>query len=727
MSSTRAETESSARTLLFGQVHRLLLGRWIRRQWLGVVLAALAVGLGIGLQVGMRSVGRSTSIAVERALAGLVGKSDMSVVADRLDRTQVRRVDELPEVRATLRSRVVRTTAVHEGRRSDIELRGVVVGREAIARQHRLRAFDGDLRQLSKESDRVAVARGLAKILDLEVGDELTLLRRSPGPERRVEIAAVFDGAGLLRAVDDTLIVADLTRVEEWFGDGEASDRLDLLLEPGADPETLRRALVGIAGAEARIRDSRAGLDEATRALDLFRRTWDLIGGACLGFALVVVSLAAGARYRARERTFALTRDLGIRPFDKLVLTTFEPLLIGLVGGGLGGLLGQGVVTHHREAILSLANWFAPSRLGAAEREAQVPVVELSLFEPMVLGVALALLGTALPALVWPWLDRSLREGATRRSFALLPALAITAAFLAWVGCGARFHLGRLGSGMRLLNALAAVFALVWAAQVFVIGGASLLRRLAPRLGAPRVLAGSLATSRGPIRIRVRAVALGLCLGVGVLFVGLRTSFVSAVEQAEQQASAFVCEPLPEDFDPSGWLSEPGVLRLVRDVGNPESIRVACASGADLEPLVAKVREDLGSGVSILRLDRVGAEFRSVGQAAIELLGTATWIVALLLLAIVIALPRALAVEGPEAGPHRERLLTIEGALLGALAGLSGVAVAEWTRYCWSIWTVPDVLGLTLPWQPIPWIGAAAVVLGVALGILLQRERLRPS
>lgn len=206
----------------------------------------------------------------------------------------------------------------------------------------------------------ISLSEPAARVLGLRVGDTLTL---PIAPGRRFGVTGVWRDYARQQgavAIDDDVYTA-LT------GDAVRDDAA-ITLRPGANPATVRRAL--IAAAPPAWRNSIQIAEPATLrrfALSLFDRSF-AITYALEGIAIVVglagVAATTSSQAIARTREFGMLRHIGLSRLQIVAMLGAEGALLGGIGGIAGITLGIaiGQVLIHVVNPQSF-NWTMTTRL----------------------------------------------------------------------------------------------------------------------------------------------------------------------------------------------------------------------------------------------------------------------------------------------------------------------------------------------------------------------------
>jgi putative ABC transport system permease protein len=385
--------------------------RWmIAGEWLAhparIVVAALAIAIGVALGFAVHLINASALNEFARAVRTVNGDADLqvhSVTPQGFDEALYPKlarltgiagaspVVELPAV-ADARAhvsltllgvdplRAVRVTPSLIGRRIDTSAPADNTTEKPTQAQPSTQdeAFDSDLLFLSEAALTETGKR---------VGDSLEI--SAAGQTVAFTIGGTLPGV----AEGQKLAVLDIAAAQWRFRRLGRLQRVDLKLAEGADAARLRNAVAAVLPADAEILDQ----ENETRRTDSLSRAYRvnldmlalmaLLTGAFLAYSAQALSVAR------RRAQFALLRVLGVRRGALLLQVLVEGGIVGLIGAILG--LGFGVL------LADAALRFLGGDLGGGYFDDTKPEL---IFAPvaalvfLALGVLAALIGSILPA-----------------------------------------------------------------------------------------------------------------------------------------------------------------------------------------------------------------------------------------------------------------------------------------------------------------------------------------
>lgn len=193
----------------------------------------------------------------------------------------------------------------------------------------------------------ITIGKGLAETLNLEVGDEATLMVNTlTGAVNGVDVKVIGIVNPPLPGLSKRLVYANIDYVKQSIHlDGRFS-QLAIRLKPGAKPE----AFVSRHSEAAKA----AGLDlrgwwDIDPMIRKVEKIWDsVVGVICfLLFVSAGISVLNIIFMLVAERTVEIgtLMAIGAKPRDIKFLFASEAVLIGFIGGGLGALIANAVIT----------------------------------------------------------------------------------------------------------------------------------------------------------------------------------------------------------------------------------------------------------------------------------------------------------------------------------------------------------------------------------------------
>lgn len=350
------------------------------------LLAALAIAAGIALGVAVHLINASAAAEFRRAALQLAGAADLVVRGPRagFDESLYPHIATLPGI--ALASPVLELTASRSGSDDSLKVVGLDALRAWQLQPALVAGSTGPAADLF-DADAIRLSAAAARALGVATGDRLDFQVGTTTVRLRVS-GILADGA-----YRQQLGIMDIAAAQWRFDRIGRLNRIDIRLQPGADPRTVQRALQSLLppGVYALTPDAEnersAALTRAYRLnLDMLAMI-ALFTGAFLVFSTQVLALL-------RRRTqIALLRALGLTRRTVLALLLAEGGLIGAAGAAIG--IAAGYVLAQQ--VLAIAG----VDLGAGYfrmLQADLLVEPGTLAAFLGLGISFALAGTAMPA-----------------------------------------------------------------------------------------------------------------------------------------------------------------------------------------------------------------------------------------------------------------------------------------------------------------------------------------
>src|SRR5262245_35895178 len=228
-------------------LYRTLSLRHLRRRAGRAALVVVSIALGVATLVATRVLNRSMAAAARAATSPLAGAADL--VAANAEAGVAR------ELAADLRSvpglRAVQPLLIERVHLPDLDRRALTLGVErpdSAAGPEALGVRVTITRPLALVAKYpVLVGEGLAA----QVGS--TVRARAAGHDVEFAVLGTLRLGGPAADLGDSLIVLDLDRATELFRTPGRVSRIDLYLQPDADPDAVRRAAQAAVGARAEV------------------------------------------------------------------------------------------------------------------------------------------------------------------------------------------------------------------------------------------------------------------------------------------------------------------------------------------------------------------------------------------------------------------------------------------------------------------------------------------
>jgi putative ABC transport system permease protein len=396
-----------------------------------VLLAALAIAIGVALGFAVHLINASALTEFDRAIRTVNGDADLQAHA-----TSERGFDEglyprLARVAGVAQASPAVELTARAGERTPITLVGLDMLRAATVTPNLLghgtsaaNPFDDRALYLSPAALKASGRR---------IGD--TLMVTAAGR------AATFTIAGTLPGVegDQRIGVVDIAAAQWRFGQLGRLQRIDLRLAEGADPAKVSAAIAAILPVGAEIANRRSEERRSDSLSRAYRVNLDMLALVALLTGGFLVYSAQSLSVARRRPQFALLRVLGLSRRALLTQVLIESLAVGALGAlaglglglglaaaalrFLGGDLGGGYfsgASPHLAAAPGAAATFGGLGMAAAMVGSLLPAREAASARP---GIALKNMGDAIDPANWPRVWPALGLLAAGAAAAFAPAV----------------------------------------------------------------------------------------------------------------------------------------------------------------------------------------------------------------------------------------------------------------------------------------------------------------
>jgi putative ABC transport system permease protein len=371
---------------------RLLLGRALSQpawSWQGgrTLVAGIAVALGVALGAAVHLVNHSAAISFERAARALAGSADLTVRGPRggFAESVYPVIAATPGVMAV--SPAVELEATGAGGNGVLRIVGIDAFRTAVVQPQLLGPASDRIGELLG-GDTLVLSGPAAERFGVREGESVSLATTAgPVPFR---IIAVLPAESNRQEVG----FADIATAQWRFGLLGRLNRLDVRIEPAADPADVVAALTNRISPGITVRAPAADVAEATQLSRAYRVNLDMLALVALftgGFLVFSTQVLAVLRRRPQ---IALLRALGVTRARIAGQLLLESTLLGGVSASAGILLALAGAT----VVLA----YAGGNLGAGYFDNVLPTLYVpprALAAYFILGVAASVAGTIVPAL----------------------------------------------------------------------------------------------------------------------------------------------------------------------------------------------------------------------------------------------------------------------------------------------------------------------------------------
>ncbi|HLJ02819.1 MAG TPA: FtsX-like permease family protein [Solirubrobacteraceae bacterium] len=369
------------------------------------------------------------------------------------------------------------------------------------------------------------------------LGQQVGVVTR--GPVHRFRVVGTVRFAGIASLGGATMTIFPLATAQQLFHKPGQFDEIDVSARSGISPASLVKAISPLLPRYAQVSTSQQAAKQASKDtsgfLNIFQDFLLAFGGIALFVGSFVIANTLSITIAQRTRELATLRTLGATQRQVMRSVLIEALVIGALASVVGLFLGLGLA----KGLNSLLNSF-----GISLPQKALVFKSRTVIVSLLVGILVTVLAAMRPARRATRVPpiAAVREGAVLppsrlARFSLHAAIFTLALSIAVALAG--LLVGGLSTVQRLLTVAVAALGLIF-------GMAMLAPQLVPPLSrvlgwpATRIAgaAGGLArrnSARNPARTASTAAALmiGLALVtlVGVLAAGLKTRFVSSVDQ----------------------------------------------------------------------------------------------------------------------------------------------------------------------------------------------------
>ncbi len=561
--------------------------RQMRARQRQMALSVVAVALGVGLVVGIQLMNSAVLQSFLDTADAMAGRASLTISPG----PGLTFSDELVDaVEATdgveVAAPLVRGVAFpDDGSGELLTVHGVDLTHDAAVRLYHTGGSKGvvdDLLEFLNAPDSIILGRAFAQRRGLKVGDRVELV--TPKGVQGFTIRGLLDPQGLAKTLDGRLVVMDLFAAERAFtADGQIS-QIDVRVESGASPETVRRALEAVLPAGLRVEEPALRKNVIRKTVGGFQLMLSAFGLLAVLAGFVICYSRLGAVFEARTWQVGLLRAVGLGRAVVFRELLKESLILGAAGTALGLALGSVIgryglpflaqttaiafrvpVPAAAPEVLSWAAVAVGTAVGmvAAVAAAVMPALRLARKQPV---AALRMRGREMPAARPGW----------RRL--LLPGVLIGAVvvLVIWQQVS---QITALGHVTTALMALAVMLA---AAPVVAIGGRA-LAVVWERIFGPTGRFAAKHIQWQPRRSALTVATLGVGLGAVLLFGMLGWSFErTLVSQVSSRLKADLI--ITSAFVTGGWVSAPLSDSLVEEIGMLKEVAaVAGEKRADIQ------------------------------------------------------------------------------------------------------------------------------------------------
>jgi len=371
--------------------------RFQRGSYARVASVVIALALGVALVCAMDLVNRSVLRAFVEVVDTMAGRAALQVTAGPggvFPEDVAVAVARVPGV--DLAVPVVSASAfLSNGSGELLTVHGVDITNEDAVRTYEARdrgAMIDDPLVFLNQPDSIALTRAFATRHHLQLSDPVQIM--TPAGARRFTVRALLEPTGVARVYGGNLAVMDLFAAEAAFTEAGFVNRLDVVIDPGADVVAVRDGIAAVLPPGLQVDtpvQRKADLNKVMQSLQIMLQALGLI--ALVAAFLIAFSRLATA-FEARAWQLGVLRAIGVRAAVVRRELLKESVLLGLAGVIAGIPLGTAV----GRLLLPVVAATTALNFKLVAPEAELTITLPSLLLAAALGLAAAVLAALLPA-----------------------------------------------------------------------------------------------------------------------------------------------------------------------------------------------------------------------------------------------------------------------------------------------------------------------------------------
>ena len=491
---------------------RLVALRAISRDRLRSLITVLGVALGVAVVLAIRLANDGVLESFRSSLDHVAGKSRLQVTAGELgfDESLFPVIAGTPGVARAVP--VVQAVTPVAGLPGEVLLvLGVDVLADAGVREYRGPTPElADPLQLLTEPDAILLTERFARAHGFAVNGNIRLLTPL-GPTAFV-VRGLLADQGAARGMDGQFAVLDIAAAQLHFGKLGRLDRVDLLLDPQADPNRVTAILRQHLPPEVTVERPEARNAQVEQMLGSFQLNLFVLSLIALFVGVFLVYNTMSVSVVRQRRQIGILRGLGVSRGQVVLVVAAEGGLIGLLGSALGVALGVVLARGTLGAVSQTV-----SSLYAFVRPGELHLPPALILQAALLGCGTAMISSLLPAL----------EAATMTPRELMAAGSLERRHHPWLLACTGFALVLAAYGLAQGRPVAGRPLLGYGAALSLLLGTTLLcpafllvfqRGLAVGLTGSRLVAGRMATGNLGRALRRNGVTIGaMVVGLAML------------------------------------------------------------------------------------------------------------------------------------------------------------------------------------------------------------------
>lgn len=307
------------------------------------LLTVLSIAIGVAAVVAVALGTATTRNAYRQMYQALAGRAALQVTAaggTTFDEELCDKIQQVPGVQLAVPSLQRMTILYVEHRRLTLPLMGIDPRKDGEVRNYTLsegRTFQGP------DDDGLLLERSFAEGLGVHVGDEVKLMTSRGLPLlKRVKVVGLLTPADATGLQLGGLVFLPLGLAEEYYTETSQINTVDLVLQPGANPDRVSQELRKILPLGLDVRPPATRTELAEETLLSIQQGMQFSSDFSIALAVILIVNAFLMNVSERRRSLAILRSVGATRGQVVGMLLREGLLLGVLGTVLGCLLGAG-------------------------------------------------------------------------------------------------------------------------------------------------------------------------------------------------------------------------------------------------------------------------------------------------------------------------------------------------------------------------------------------------
>lgn len=385
-------------------LYRTLSLRYLSRRWFRAVLIVASIALGVATLVATRALNETMSRAAVHAANPMAGVVDFVVTNGdlRVSLELVPVLAKVPGVASVSPRLFENATLVQPGAKERmILIMGFDLMEEAKKQLGKKNGAEDEIKlspgtegayTVFRLAGQIPVIVGKQLFDDLPGQDPQLQVKNAQGKISRVVRAGFLEAGGAAAALSGFTLITDLSSAARILGIPEGkANRLDLVLQAGADPEETRRLIErALDDKDGIVRTPQQQDDSLQSVMAGMQTGFSLCGAAALVVGLFLVYNSLSVSVAERRHEIGVLLSLGATRDQVLRLIAGEAAILGLTGAILGVPLGVLLANLGLEPVREILNEIFTT-VNAQRVEVSTWLLVLSLFTGVLTAVGASL------------------------------------------------------------------------------------------------------------------------------------------------------------------------------------------------------------------------------------------------------------------------------------------------------------------------------------------------